>query len=56
MTALEAGDGRWQGLIAFYSIIHLTSDTEIRAALREFHRTLVDHGIAPHRRPSRSGG
>ena len=45
MTALEAGDGRWQGLIAFYSIIHLTSDTEIRAALREFHRTLVDKGI-----------
>ena len=45
MTALEAGDGRWQGLIAFYSIIHLTSDTEIRAALREFRRTLVDHGI-----------
>ena len=45
MTALEAGNGRWQGLIAFYSIIHLTGDTEIRAALREFRRTLVDHGI-----------
>lgn len=45
MTALDACDGRWQGLIAFYSIIHLTSDTEIRAALREFRRTLVDHGI-----------
>ena len=26
MTALEAADGRWQGLIAFYSIIHLTSE------------------------------
>jgi SAM-dependent methyltransferase len=45
MTALEAADGRWQGLIAFYLIIHLTSDTEIRAALREFHRTLVDQGL-----------
>jgi SAM-dependent methyltransferase len=45
MTALEAGDGRWQGLIAFYSIIHLTSDAEIRTALREFHRTLVDRGL-----------
>jgi SAM-dependent methyltransferase len=45
MTALEAGDGRWQGLIAFYSIIHLTGDAEIRAALSEFHRTLVDQGL-----------
>src|SRR3984957_424053 len=45
MTALEAGDGRWQGLIAFYPIIHLTSDTESRAARREFRRTLVDTGI-----------
>jgi SAM-dependent methyltransferase len=45
MTALDAGDGRWQGLIAFYSIIHLTSDAEIRAALSEFHRTLVDGGL-----------
>jgi SAM-dependent methyltransferase len=45
MTALDAGDGRWQGLIAFYSLIHLTSDDELRAALREFHRTLVDGGF-----------
>ena len=45
MTALEAADGRWQGLIAFYSIIHLTSDAEIRSALREFHRTVVDRGL-----------
>jgi SAM-dependent methyltransferase len=45
MTALDAGDGAWQGLIAFYSIIHLTSDTEARAALREFHRVLVDDGL-----------
>lgn len=45
MTALAAADARWQGLIAFYSIIHLTSDAEVRAALREFHRTLVDGGL-----------
>ena len=45
MTQLNAGDGRWHGLIAFYSIIHLTSDAEVGAALREFHRTLVDDGL-----------
>ncbi len=45
MTALTAGDGRWQGAIAFYSIIHLTSDAEVRAALGEFHRTLADRGL-----------
>jgi SAM-dependent methyltransferase len=45
MTGLAAADGRWHGLIAFYSIIHLTSDTELRAALREFHRTLVEGGL-----------
>ena len=45
MTALDAADGRWQGLIAFYSLIHLTSDDELRAALREFHRTVADGGF-----------
>jgi SAM-dependent methyltransferase len=45
MTALEAGDASWQGLIAFYSLIHLTSDDELRVALREFHRTLVEAGF-----------
>jgi SAM-dependent methyltransferase len=45
MTALEAGNEHWQGLIAFYSLIHLTSDEELRAALGEFHRTLVDGGL-----------
>ena len=45
MTRLDAADRRWQGLIAFYSIIHLTTDIEVRAALREFHRTLVDGGL-----------
>ena len=45
MTALAAPDARWRGLIAFYSIIHLTSDAEIRAALREFHRTIAEGGL-----------
>jgi hypothetical protein len=45
MTSLAARDGRWQGAIAFYSIIHLTSDPEVRAALSEFHRTLADRGL-----------
>ncbi|MFZ0181363.1 MAG: class I SAM-dependent methyltransferase [Candidatus Dormiibacterota bacterium] len=45
MTRLDARDGRWQGLIAFYSIIHLTSDAEVRAALREFRRTVVTGGL-----------
>jgi SAM-dependent methyltransferase len=45
MTALEAAEGRWQGLIAFYSLIHLTTDDELRAAVAEFHRTLVDGGL-----------
>jgi SAM-dependent methyltransferase len=45
MTALDAPDGRWQGLIAFYSLIHLTSDEELRAALREFHRTVIEGGF-----------
>jgi len=45
MTALAVPDGRWQGLIAFYSIIHLTNDAEIRAALREFHRTVAEGGL-----------
>jgi SAM-dependent methyltransferase len=45
MTSLDAGDGRWQGVIAFYSLIHLTTDEELRAALHEFHRTLVDGGL-----------
>src|SRR4029077_12994798 len=45
MTRIDARDGRWHGVIAFYSIIHLTSDAEVRAALREFHRTLVEGGL-----------
>jgi SAM-dependent methyltransferase len=45
MTALDSPDGAWHGIIAFYSLIHLTGNDEIRAALREFHRTLADGGM-----------
>ena len=45
MTALDAAGGSWRGLVAFYSIIHLTSELEIRAALSEFHRTLAERGL-----------
>jgi SAM-dependent methyltransferase len=45
MTALEAADGSWRGLIAFYSVIHLTSELDIRAALSEFHRTIAERGL-----------
>jgi SAM-dependent methyltransferase len=45
MTALDAPDGGWHGIIAFYSLIHLISDDEVRAALREFHRTLAGGGL-----------
>jgi ubiquinone/menaquinone biosynthesis C-methylase UbiE len=45
MTALDAPDGRYQGIVAFYSIIHLSSDAEVRAALDEFHRVLGADGL-----------
>jgi SAM-dependent methyltransferase len=45
MTALDIPDGSFHGLIAFYSIIHLSGDAEVRAALAEFHRTLADGGL-----------
>jgi SAM-dependent methyltransferase len=45
MTALEVPDGRFAGIVAFYSIIHLNSDAEVRTALGEFHRALRDDGL-----------
>lgn len=45
MTALDSPDGTWHGIIAFYSIIHLTGDDAVRAALGEFHRTLAAGGL-----------
>jgi SAM-dependent methyltransferase len=45
MTRLAVRDGRFCGIAAFYSIIHLVSDAEVRAALGEFHRVLAGHGL-----------
>jgi SAM-dependent methyltransferase len=45
MTALDVPDRRYQGIVAFYSIIHLSSDAEVRAALGEFHRVLSADGL-----------
>ena len=40
MLALSADDHSWAGMVAFYSIIHLTSE-ELPVAFAEFHRVLV---------------
>jgi SAM-dependent methyltransferase len=45
MTSLDVPDGRYQGIVAFYSIIHLSSDAEVRVALSEFHRALRADGL-----------
>lgn len=45
MTSLDVPDGRYQGIVAFYSIIHLSSDAEVRAAISEFHRVLRSGGL-----------
>jgi SAM-dependent methyltransferase len=45
MTALPARDGSWDGLVSFYSLIHLIEDAEVRAALAEFRRVLADGGL-----------
>ncbi len=45
MTDLGGPDGRFNGIVAFYSIIHLTADADVRAALGEFHRVLVAGGL-----------
>jgi SAM-dependent methyltransferase len=45
MTSLGVADGRFHGIAAFYSIIHLVSDAEVSAALAEFHRVLADNGL-----------
>lgn len=43
MVQLPAADGAWSGIIALYSIIHLTSRERTRAG-REFARALRDGG------------
>jgi len=45
MTALDVPGGRFKGIVAFYSIIHLTTDAEVRTALGEFFRTLDANGL-----------
>jgi ubiquinone/menaquinone biosynthesis C-methylase UbiE len=45
MTALPARDGSWDGLVSFYSLIHLISDAEVRTALAEFRRVLPRGGL-----------
>jgi len=45
MTALPSGDGMWDGLVSFYSLIHMIGDADVRAALAEFRRVLVDQGL-----------
>ena len=36
MTALPAPDASWDGLVSFYSLIHMIDDADLRAALAEY--------------------
>ena len=45
MTALPAPDGSWDGLVSFYSLIHMIDDADVRTALAEFRRVLADGGL-----------
>jgi SAM-dependent methyltransferase len=45
MTALPAGDGTWDGLVSFYSLIHMIDDADVRTALAQFRRVLTDGGL-----------
>jgi ubiquinone/menaquinone biosynthesis C-methylase UbiE len=45
MTALPAADASWDGLVSFYSLIHMIDDADLRAALAEFRRVLADGGL-----------
>jgi ubiquinone/menaquinone biosynthesis C-methylase UbiE len=45
MTALPARDGSLDGLVSFYSLIHMIDDAQVRAALAEFRRVLADGGL-----------
>jgi len=45
MTALPARDGAWDGLVSFYSLIHMIGDADVRAALAEFRRVLAHGGL-----------
>jgi ubiquinone/menaquinone biosynthesis C-methylase UbiE len=45
MTALPAADASRDGLVSFYSLIHMIDDADLRAALAEFRRVLADGGL-----------
>jgi SAM-dependent methyltransferase len=45
MTALPARDGTWDGLVSFYSLIHMIDDADLRAALAEYRRVLAGGGL-----------
>jgi SAM-dependent methyltransferase len=45
MTMLPAGDECWDGLVSFYSLIHMVDDVDVRTALAEFRRVLADDGL-----------
>jgi ubiquinone/menaquinone biosynthesis C-methylase UbiE len=45
MMALPSADASWDGVVSFYSIIHLVDDADVRTALREFRRVLADGGL-----------
>ena len=44
MLALDAEDGAWGGIVAFYAIVHLSLD-EVAGACREFQRVLRPGGL-----------
>ncbi len=45
MTALPAPDGSRDGLVSFYSLIHMIDDADLRAALGEYRRVLAASGL-----------
>lgn len=45
MTALPAADGSWDGLVSFYSLIHMIDDADLRTALTEYRRVLTGGGL-----------
>jgi ubiquinone/menaquinone biosynthesis C-methylase UbiE len=45
MTALPARDGSLDGLVSFYSLIHMIDDADVRAALAEYRRVLAGGGL-----------
>jgi SAM-dependent methyltransferase len=44
MLQLDAEDGAWGGIVAFYAVVHLSPD-EVSLALREFRRVLRPGGL-----------